>query len=150
MAEDPRRQRARQFQRRHRLIAAALGLTVIATLGIITQEPYSDPFLASTQPPWFLYPLEQNAHRRLAFTSADFFSVALSTDGQTGWAVGSDQIIFKSTDRGETWANVYDGDGPGRLLSMSWVTGSGEKKSTKGCAGTATTCRYVKYGAQER
>ena len=24
------------------------------------------------------------------------------------------------------------------------------KKSTKGCAGTAATCRYVEYGTQER
>ena len=33
-----------------------------------------------------------------------------------------------------------------RLDDRSWVTGSGEK-STKGCAGTAATCRYVKHGA---
>ena len=58
------------------------------------------------------------------------------------------------TDAGRRAAVLLLVDSEGPVAEGHTVWGLGlpgrAKKSTKGCAGTAATCRYVEYGTQER
>ena len=62
------------------------------------------------------------------------------------------RITFGTTGKGRPMLKRFLADTQEGLTPNTWCLGlpGRAKKSTKGCAGTAATCRYVEYGTQER
>ena len=58
--------------------------------------------------------------------SADLVAVCFP-NAETGWVVGHDGVVLKSTDAGRTWARQLDGRGLGEVL-VAYYTRSGDAK----------------------
>jgi len=49
----------------------------------------------------------------------DLYSVAFTTDGSSGWAVGDEGMILRSEDRGATWTQQKAPAGSGSLMTVA-------------------------------
>ena len=115
-------------------LVISLALAATALLGALLQSPAPDPFKPTGNSilTWLWYPIEQNPHLRLPFTSSSLQSITFTTDGNTGWAVGAGGMILKTQNGGKTWTSRPSGttmslhsvtstnDG-----NMGWAVGAG-------------------------
>lgn len=68
---------------------------------------------------WDLRTLHERSGDQL-FQDRDLYSIRFATDGKTGWIVGEDGLILKTTDGGDNWT-VQDSSNPNSLFKVTII-----------------------------
>lgn len=85
------------------LFFICLVLFIVTTIIAFNQRPWSDPFNPPEFPESLLYPIEQNAFKRLPVVTADLMDVFALPDTEIIWVIGKGAMILHSKDGGENW-----------------------------------------------
>ncbi|MDQ3651242.1 MAG: YCF48-related protein [Acidobacteriota bacterium] len=82
-----------------------LAMFTVASIIAFKQPLNPDPYRAATFPSlnWFLYPSEQNAHRRLHEIKCDLNAIYALDGTEKIWAVGNRGLVAHSDDGGRSW-----------------------------------------------
>jgi len=82
-----------------------LTMFTVASIIAFKQPLNPDPYRAATFPSlnWFLYPSEQNAHRRLHEIKCDLNAIYALDGTEKIWAVGNRGLVAHSDDGGRSW-----------------------------------------------
>ncbi|MDQ3253536.1 MAG: hypothetical protein M3R15_06465 [Acidobacteriota bacterium] len=82
-----------------------LAMFTVASITAFKQPLNPDPYRAATFPSlnWFLYPSEQNAHRRLHEIQCDLNAIYALDGTEKIWAVGNRGLVAHSDDGGRSW-----------------------------------------------